>query len=91
MFSSTSLLVLLLAAAPEQPANGLDLFVEDPSRASQTTDMDRIQCRSDFVPGSRVRTRRICMTRREWERLAVNARDTMYEEIRRLNGIQTRN
>lgn len=70
----------LLAQAQRQAQQGA-------AKTTSTSDYDRVRCRRDLVRGSLTQTRRICMTLREWDRLAVQARDTMYEDIRQRNGV----
>lgn len=77
----TRLALLFALAAPAAA------LAQPGSSGSSVSEPDRVVCRRDPEAGTRVRSRRICMTRREWNLLAGQARDAMAEDIRRRNGV----
>jgi hypothetical protein len=68
----------LPAAASAQGGSGTSASPSDPNR---------VICRRQTEPGSRTASRRTCMTRAEWERAAVIARDASHDDLRRRNGL----
>jgi hypothetical protein len=74
----SALALAIPASAVAQTGSGTSASPSDPNR---------IICRRQTEPGSRTASRRTCMTRAEWERAAVIARDQSYEDLRRRNGV----
>jgi len=65
-----SLIALVAAAATiAVPAVGQDRVEQVVEHSGDEKELDRRICRTDRTIGSRVRSKRICMTKREWLRL----------------------
>jgi hypothetical protein len=56
------------------------------NKVAKTDNPDRLVCRRERVIGSRVASRKICMTVRESERAATTIRQEMGEMIKRNTG-----
>lgn len=55
--------------------------------SASPSDPNRVICRRQTAPGSRTNFTRTCMTRAEWERAAVMARNSSAEDLNRRNGM----
>jgi hypothetical protein len=53
-----------------------------PSEAEEAA-AEKMVCKKEIVTGSRSRTKRTCMTQREWNKLHDQTRDAVHEHIRR--------
>ena len=46
------------------------------SKKPKQTDLDQVVCRYEEVTGSRLGGHKVCHTRREWEQISADARDS---------------
>lgn len=52
----------------------------------ESAELDRVVCHQESVIGSRVRKRRVCMTKREWAKLQNGTRQHLDQFIRASTG-----
>ncbi len=80
-------LAILCAAAAASAGLG-QAIADPPARKTRegAGDTGQIVCKSDTVPGSRLRTHRMCRTRAEWAELQQQQRDVV-DEVQRFKPI----
>jgi hypothetical protein len=85
---SVSLVFLVVASVALQPATAAapPLAQSVADKVAKADDPDRLVCRRERVIGSRVASRKICMTVRDSERAATTTRQEMGEMIKRNTG-----
>lgn len=66
-----------VALAPFASANAAPGISNSDKAVESASDPNAVVCRRDSVVGSRVSKRRVCMTRREFERLANGTRNAV--------------
>jgi hypothetical protein len=59
----------------------------DPVSAKALNQEEAVICRRDTVTGSRAKTRRTCMTAREWERSGAKVREGLDEFLSRARNV----
>lgn len=74
-------LILMVAGAALLSATGA-LGADQDKDKEQTAKKERTQCRYERVTGSRTKAYRVCLTKSEWNRRAVDER----EELERMRG-----
>jgi hypothetical protein len=47
--------------------------------AQPADDQDKVVCRREQMPGTRIGGKRICLTQREWDQIARDSRETLRE------------
>ncbi|MGX7895369.1 hypothetical protein [Tsuneonella sp. HG222] len=60
-----------LAAVSAQTTSGQETSSSDKAAAASE---EKLICRSDKMTGSRLKVRKVCMTKAQWDELAVNTR-----------------
>lgn len=87
MLAFVASLALGLSASPAMLIAGLDQAASPPPAAQAApTDAERLICRREVPVGSLIASRKVCLTKAQWEARTRNGRDTAQRMVEENQG-----